>query len=839
MDAYQQIVALEDRATTSATQQNYEDARQAHLDALEAAKTMKRPRLTAVLFSRLGQTLEASGDVQTAVIAYESGFKALADDSTLELAPELARLPRVGKMPISAGSRRPFNAISFYDDVETAPDLGSPAIAQDLAAAEADPALPASLLLNIGNAYVHLSQEKVAQDKYAMALERPEMANAPVLRAYVLTSAAEVDRRLGNDDAAAQKIAEALALFGAHAAPAEKRRALLVSAGIARDHGEIERATALYIQALDLYEQAGDQRGKGTAYVSLGQQYLSVQRYAEAEAAYQQAFTLASQSGNNETLWQAHWGLGCCQQAAGRLDEAAASFQHSLDLIVKFQDHLTTDESQVAFLSSVQDVFDRLIAVHLDRGHSDERAYVEALQIVEQAHGRALRNLMDYRERRRPRSALNSPLQASDIPSSQPVFNTSQIAPGIPSRSAGFITSRTAEVNQRAPGIPSGSAQAATGVPSGETGQTNVPASRLQGAAARPALARLVFHGLLDRTAIFAVSSDGKVHGHSAPVGCHVLAARVDELRRTIGAEDGRTVRPVEQPTAPADVKPLLRSLYQDLIAPVADALPTDGTPLVIEPHASLWLTPFAALLGPDDRSLGDQWPLLYTPSAKALDEIRNEPDYGTPADLQALIVGNPTMPKLALPNGLVHLEPLPGAEEEARLVAGMFAEPRRTLLLGASADRETVEAQAQTHGILHLATHGVAYADDPLSSFIVLAESVNGGLLTARDVMSLNLPADLVTLSACQTGLGLVSGDGMIGLSRAFLVAGARSVLVSLWNVSDQATALLMENFYRNYLKHDNKAVALQAAMQAVRATPEYQDPRYWAPFVVVGAEA
>jgi CHAT domain-containing protein len=222
------------------------------------------------------------------------------------------------------------------------------------------------------------------------------------------------------------------------------------------------------------------------------------------------------------------------------------------------------------------------------------------------------------------------------------------------------------------------------------------------------------------------------------------------------------------------------------------------------------------------------------------LDEIRSEPDYGAPSELQVLVVGNPVMPQLPGQSGLEQLTPLPGAEEEARTIAGMFPEPKRTLLLGASADRATVAALAQQHGILHLATHGVAYADDLLSSFVVLAEAADGGgLLTARDVMALKLPADLVTLSACQTGLGLVSSDGMIGLSRAFLVAGARSVLVSLWSVSDQATRLLMENFYRSYLVSDNKAIALQRAMQAVRAMPGYQQPRYWAPFVVVGAEA
>jgi CHAT domain-containing protein len=104
---------------------------------------------------------------------------------------------------------------------------------------------------------------------------------------------------------------------------------------------------------------------------------------------------------------------------------------------------------------------------------------------------------------------------------------------------------------------------------------------------------------------------------------------------------------------------------------------------------------------------------------------------------------------------------------------------------------------------------------------------------------MALPLSADLVTLSACQTGLGRISGEGVMGLSRAFFVAGARSVLVSLWSVSDEATERLMTAFYRHYVNGMSKAAALQEAMREVRALPSFSNPRYWAPFILLGAES
>jgi CHAT domain-containing protein len=115
------------------------------------------------------------------------------------------------------------------------------------------------------------------------------------------------------------------------------------------------------------------------------------------------------------------------------------------------------------------------------------------------------------------------------------------------------------------------------------------------------------------------------------------------------------------------------------------------------------------------------------------------------------------------------------------------------------------------------------------------MAELSYPGLLDARVIISrFHLKADLVTLSACQTGLGQLSSEGMIGLSRAFLAAGARSFLVSLWNVDDEATKELMITFYKEYLRHGNKGLALQRAMQQTRR--QYPEPKYWAAFTLFG---
>src|SRR6185436_5435058 len=169
------------------------------------------------------------------------------------------------------------------------------------------------------------------------------------------------------------------------------------------------------------------------------------------------------------------------------------------------------------------------------------------------------------------------------------------------------------------------------------------------------------------------------------------------------------------------------------------------------------------------------------------------------------------------------------------------------TALTRRQASETEVKKRLPRASLVHLATHGYAYASDARArlSFIALAPTTSDdGFLTVGEVLddpALRLSADLVVLSACQTGLGdLKQTEGTVGLQRAFLAKGARSVLVSLWSVSDQATELLMRGFYTHWLDDSDqpsKAESLRRAQEEVRARPEFREPKYWAAFQLVGA--
>jgi CHAT domain-containing protein len=268
---------------------------------------------------------------------------------------------------------------------------------------------------------------------------------------------------------------------------------------------------------------------------------------------------------------------------------------------------------------------------------------------------------------------------------------------------------------------------------------------------------------------------------------------------------------------------------------------------LVIVPHGPLALVPFAVLpAGANAAPLGAERSVRYTPSLEILRRVTSRPDRRASVGHEpSLVIGNPIMPSFVDSAGIdIDLAPLRHTESEADSVAKWVS---AVPLIGARATEAEVRRRIPTAVVVHLATHGYAYTSEARTreSFVALAASEENGIdfdghLTVGEVLDELKPltAELVVLSACQSGLGnLKQAEGTIGLQRAFLARGARSVLVSLWSVPDQATSLLMQHFYAYWLGNDrpSKAEALRLAQADLRKT--YPHPWYWAAFQLVGA--
>ncbi len=284
----------------------------------------------------------------------------------------------------------------------------------------------------------------------------------------------------------------------------------------------------------------------------------------------------------------------------------------------------------------------------------------------------------------------------------------------------------------------------------------------------------------------------------------------------------------------PAELNQSLKELYNVLIEPIAHQLPKDPNERVIFiPQGELLMVPFVALQDPQGKYLIENHTISTAPSIQSLSFTRSlvrKYHFGYQhRPRPALVVGNPIMPIV----DNQQLAPLPGAEQEAIDVAKFL---KTTPLLGAQATKSAILEQMPKARIIHFATHGLLDTiDQEIPGAIALApEGKDTGILTAAELLDLKITPELVVLSACDTGRGTITGDGVMGLSRSLMASGVPSVIASLWAVSDNSTSVLMTHFYRNFQTNPNKAQALRQAMLSTMKA--YPNPRYWAAFTLIG---
>ena len=235
---------------------------------------------------------------------------------------------------------------------------------------------------------------------------------------------------------------------------------------------------------------------------------------------------------------------------------------------------------------------------------------------------------------------------------------------------------------------------------------------------------------------------------------------------------------------------------------------------------------------------------LFFAPSQSVLREMSKDSFGNEKRESSLIAFGNPVIGRDEQRNE--ELCPLPEAETEVTSIAKTLGSDGSKVLIGREATEKTFRELAPTFRTIHLATHGVLDNRHPLYSYLMLTETAgdpeNDGLLEAREIMNMNLNAELAVLSACETANGRIApGEGVIGMSWAFFVAGTRSMLVSQWKVNSAGTSGLMVNFYENLgSKEDRqggkKAQAMQKAALRLMKQGRYRHPFYWAGFVMIG---
>jgi CHAT domain-containing protein len=284
----------------------------------------------------------------------------------------------------------------------------------------------------------------------------------------------------------------------------------------------------------------------------------------------------------------------------------------------------------------------------------------------------------------------------------------------------------------------------------------------------------------------------------------HALRFQIDALR--FGAQSIRR----HLPSLTEKIKSHLNLLYKQLLGPIEPLIRNRN--LIIIPHGGLHYLPFHALHD-GDKYLIESCEVSYAPSAAILQHcLHREEHVGD----RALLLG-------------VSDEQTPRIHDEIRSLSGVFT--RTKTFVDEAATSEILRLHSPAVDVVHLACHGQFRSDNPLFSALLLAD----GLFTVRDAYGLRLDNALVTLSACETGANVIApGDELIGLARGFFSAGARSVLLSLWMVDDEATNRMMVDFYREMKAGSSLSTSLRTAQ--LRMLKEMPHPFFWSPFVLVG---
>jgi CHAT domain-containing protein len=273
---------------------------------------------------------------------------------------------------------------------------------------------------------------------------------------------------------------------------------------------------------------------------------------------------------------------------------------------------------------------------------------------------------------------------------------------------------------------------------------------------------------------------------------------------------------------------------------------------LVVIPDGCLFEIPFEVLLE-DDPAEDAGWrdmdfvmsskTVLYAPSASVFKGIRERERAGR-YETEILAAGDPDYSYTGGESGL-DLRPLPETRAEVEGIGSLFRDERKTVLVGAAASEAAVKQSiaVRPSRLIHIAAHGLVDPVTPAASCIALAASPGDGedgFLHTLEILALPVESRLVVLSACQTATGRVSrGEGVVGLSRAFLGAGAEAVVSSLWAVPDESTAELMKIFYEYMVKKKKPAhEALNEARKALLESEEFPHPFHWASFILIGTE-
>lgn len=698
--------------------------------------------------------------------------------------------------------------------------------------------------------YRNVGQFKTAIQYYLQAAKLYKESGKSLEEALAMDSIAAAYLDQGSSTLFEKYHNMAKSVFAAAGNKPGSRAESRAQASLSFNYGQYCVMKSMYADAIEAYEQSlgtsksiGDTLAQCQALRGLGMTYLLLGQAQKSKDNYQAASQLAEKAASLESQWDCAAGLGKACLKLGESKEAEKNLLRAVSLADKERSGLSRDSFKTAALDLREDCFFDLVDLLIG-----EKRFDQALEVAEKGRARAFLDMLEGRKQ----TGLQTRQVAALAPDLTPDIGSDDTA-----------VKKDAPIQIAMANVPSGTFRAVQVTP--RTTAT-VEASVISTANAKPpSLAEIkslvkscnsyVVEYLVmpEKILVWIVNPDGEI------ADLKTIPAKIEDVKNLI-RDTHRDIT-----TAPKGMDELhklnkrrhdsLRALHKLLVEPIQSLLPKDENQCVtIVPHGPLFSVPFAALVTPTGKYMIEEHTLAYLPAIGVLRATEALDPDAKSAKNSLLAFGNPITEMNKF------LGKLPYAEKEVKKVSALFDPGNIAVEVQGAATKSKFRELAPKYSYIHLATHGLVNQDQPMESAVVLApEAGDDGLLTVKDILQLpQLKAKMIVLSACQTGQGKITGDGVVGLSRAFVIAGTPSVLVSLWSVDDVMTEYQMETLYYELLRGANKASALRKAqlktinflekgLSSSRDADEKStaggatggdraNPRYWAAFQLLG---
>jgi CHAT domain-containing protein/tetratricopeptide (TPR) repeat protein len=878
-DVYRQALTFLSIGITHARLNEFRVALEYFNSALELARKSGDRRLEAGTETFLGGMDDVLGNVKTALDHYNRALT-LSRESQNRSA-EAATLNNIGKI------------YSDMSDWQKALEYYLQALALNRSLGNQRP--EARTLQNIGVAFLMMGEPRQALNYFQPSITINRTLNEKNVLTEVLMLAGNAYYDAGDTPKAFENYNQSLALAKEQGNRALEANTLDRMGTTYFSMGDPQKALDYHLRALDLRRNTNDRRREAISLNSLGYVYNQVNQPAKAIENFNQALVILRDIGDLNNVAVALQGLAQSERLEGNLDVARQRIEESLSLIETVRARAGSQQLRASYLASMERAYDFNVSLLMELHGKDPSAGfdAEALRASERGRARSLLEMLNEAQID-VRQGVGSDLIARERELSQ-LLNAKaqrQIQLKAQKGSAQEIAALDKEIStledeyrQTQVAIRKNSPQYAALTQPQPLGLKEIQQQLDQDTV-------LLEYSLGDQRSYAWVVTPNSLKTFELPKREQIetSAREVYQLltnRSIFKSVEGAGQRQQRIAQADAQLLEASRKLSEMILSPMAIQIGTKR--LVILADGALQYVPFAALQSPKGREFGvvsqksNQTPdsnvplivdheIVSMPSASALAIQRNTLSGRKPAPKDIAVIADPVfsasdvrlkananltnpdqiaaqsetriIEHLADESGKLTIGRLPFTRQEADQILAVAPKSGNLKAIDFKANRAIATSnELSKYRYVHFATHGYLDSDRPDLSAIVLSlvdekGKPQDGFLRAHDIYNLNLPAELVVLSACQTGLGKqIKGEGLVGLTQGFMYAGARRVLVSLWNVNDKATAELMQRFYRHMLKDtQSPAAALRAAQVEMWKQKQWQSPYYWAAFTLQG---